>query len=84
MNLYLLQKHLRSSRLVERDSSQMETSALAVAEPHQSTAERYESLIRIANSIREGKEPRELFSILAHELSRVIQFDGIDAVAGSC
>src|SRR5437016_1787485 len=55
----------------------METSAAAVAEAGQSTAARYESLIRIANSIRARKEPEELFSILAHELRQVIQFDGI-------
>ena len=36
----------------------------ALAEPDQSTAERYEALFRIANSIRERKEPRELFGIL--------------------
>jgi formate hydrogenlyase transcriptional activator len=49
----------------------------ALAEPDQSTAERYEALFRIANSIRERKDPRELFDILAHELRQVIQFDGI-------
>src|SRR5262245_51888014 len=53
----------------------MPTSAAAVTD--QSTAARYESLIRIANSIRARTEPRELFSILVHELSPVIQFDGI-------
>src|SRR5215510_6779596 len=55
----------------------MQTPALAVAQVDQSTAERYESLFRIANSIRAGKEPRELFDTLAQELSKVIQFDGI-------
>src|SRR5579871_244165 len=55
----------------------MGTSAVAVAEPDRSTADRYESLIRIANSIRAGKEPRELFGILVHELSQVVPFDGI-------
>jgi formate hydrogenlyase transcriptional activator len=55
----------------------METSALALAEPEQTTAQRYEALIRIANSIRSRTEPHELFDILTHELSRVIQFDGI-------
>src|SRR5258708_29909799 len=54
----------------------MQTAAPALAEAGQSTAARHESLIRIANSIR-AKEPEELFSILAHELSQVIQFDGI-------
>jgi formate hydrogenlyase transcriptional activator len=55
----------------------MQMSALAPAEPEWSTAERYESLIRIANSIRAQTEPRELFGILVHELSQVIQFDAI-------
>ena len=55
----------------------METVALARVESGRSTADRYESLIRIANSIRAQKEPQELFGILVHELSQVIQFDGI-------
>jgi formate hydrogenlyase transcriptional activator len=55
----------------------METATLARVEARGSTAERYESLIRIANSIRAQKEPQELFGILVHELSQVIQFDGI-------
>ena len=55
----------------------MSTSAIALAEPDQSTAERYEALIRIANSIRARTEPKDLFRILAYELGKVIQFDGI-------
>ena len=55
----------------------MQTSAIALAESGQPTAQRYEALIRIANSIRSRTAPHELFEILAHELSRVIQFDGI-------
>jgi formate hydrogenlyase transcriptional activator len=55
----------------------MEPAVLAPTKPEWSTAERYESLIRIANSIRAQKDPQELFGILVHELSRVIQFDGI-------
>jgi formate hydrogenlyase transcriptional activator len=51
--------------------------AVASAEIGPSTAERYESLIRIANYIRARKDPQELFGILVHELSKVIQFDGI-------
>jgi formate hydrogenlyase transcriptional activator len=43
----------------------------------QSVAQRYESLIRIASSIRAQKEPRELFGILVHELGQVLQFDAI-------
>jgi len=55
----------------------MGTYAVAVAGADQSTAARYESLIRIANSIRVPKEPEELFNILVDELGQVIQFDGI-------
>jgi formate hydrogenlyase transcriptional activator len=55
----------------------MLTSAVAEAESDQSTAERYESLIRIATSIRAQKDPRALFGILVHELGQVLQFDGI-------
>ena len=54
----------------------MTSSAIAQAED-ESTAQRYESLIRIATSIRSQKDPRELFSILVRELGQVIQFDGI-------
>ncbi len=55
----------------------MSTLAYAIAETDQVTASRYESLIRIATSIRSQKEPRELFDILVRELGQVIQFDGI-------
>src|SRR5579871_436963 len=55
----------------------MEMPAVALVEPDRPTAERYESLIRIANSIRSQREPQELFGILVHELSQVVQFDGI-------
>ena len=51
--------------------------AVARAEPDRSSAERYEALIRIANSIRSRAEAHELFEILAQELSTVIQFDAI-------
>ncbi|HTS62403.1 MAG TPA: sigma 54-interacting transcriptional regulator [Candidatus Acidoferrales bacterium] len=40
-------------------------------------AARYEALIRISNSIRARKEPKELFDLLVQELSRVIPFDAI-------
>src|SRR5271170_1240071 len=43
----------------------------------QSTAARYESLIRIAASVRAQKEPQELFEILIQELGQVVQFDAI-------
>ncbi len=60
----------------------MEMLAVAQAGPERSTAERstaerYQSLIRIANSIRAQQDPEELFSILVRELSQVIQIDGI-------
>jgi formate hydrogenlyase transcriptional activator len=55
----------------------MSTSAVLEVESHQSTAVRYESLIRIAASIRSQKEPRGLFELLVHELGQVIQFDAI-------
>ena len=54
----------------------MSTSAILEMES-QSTATRYESLIRIAASVRSQKEPRGLFQLLVHELGQVIQFDAI-------
>jgi formate hydrogenlyase transcriptional activator len=54
----------------------MSTSAILEVES-QSTATRYESLIRIAASVRSQKEPRGLFQLLVHELGQVIQFDAI-------
>ena len=38
---------------------------------------RYQSLIRLAESIRARRDPRELFDVLACELLRVVQFDAI-------
>lgn len=38
---------------------------------------RYRSLIRLAESIRARRDPRELFDLLASELCRVVQFDAI-------
>src|SRR5580704_106282 len=55
----------------------MPTSAMALAQAHDSTAERYESLIRIATSIRAQRDARELFGVLVHELGQVVQFDAI-------
>jgi len=43
----------------------------------ESTAERYEALIRIAAAVRAQTEPRKLFGILVHELGQVLQFDAI-------
>ncbi len=38
---------------------------------------RYQSLIRLAESIRARRDPRELFDLLASELCRVVKFDAI-------
>jgi formate hydrogenlyase transcriptional activator len=43
----------------------------------QSAGTRYESLIRLADSIRAHREPQALFKVLVNELSQVIPFDGI-------
>jgi formate hydrogenlyase transcriptional activator len=51
--------------------------AESVARAYQSTAEHYQALIRIANAIRAGKDPRDFVALLAHELSNVIQLDAI-------
>jgi formate hydrogenlyase transcriptional activator len=51
--------------------------AVAEAASEQSTAARYESLIRIAASVRAQREPSGLFAILVHELGQVLQFDAI-------
>jgi formate hydrogenlyase transcriptional activator len=55
---------------------EMSTSVLET-EAHHSTAGRYESLIRIAASVRAQKEPQDLFRLLIEELGQVIQFDAI-------
>ena len=55
----------------------MSTLAVLEKESHQSTAARYESLIRIAASVRAQKEPQDLFRLLIQELGQVIQFDAI-------
>jgi formate hydrogenlyase transcriptional activator len=55
----------------------MLTSPVLETESPQSTADRYESLIRIAASMRSKKEPGDLFELLVKELGQVIQFDGI-------
>ncbi len=53
------------------------TAAAVEAHTDQSTAQRYESLIRIADSIRAQTDPGALFGILVKELGHVIQFDAI-------
>jgi formate hydrogenlyase transcriptional activator len=65
------------SILREQEFQGRVASAIARTEPDQSTAERYESLSRIASSIRSQADPRELFGILVHELGQVLQFDAI-------
>src|SRR6202049_5081646 len=55
----------------------MLTSPVLETESHQSTAARYESLIRIAASVRAQKEPHDLFRLLIEELGQVVQFDAI-------
>ncbi|MGH9665822.1 MAG: GAF domain-containing protein, partial [Bryobacteraceae bacterium] len=42
-----------------------------------SLAARYQSLIRVAEAIRAHRDPKELFHLLASELSQVVQFDAI-------
>src|SRR5580692_9253364 len=54
----------------------MFASAVAEAES-QSTAARYESLIRISAAVRSQKEPHDLFGLLVEELGQVVQFDAI-------
>jgi len=57
---------------IESDRSTPDQSAA-----DRSTAARYESLIRIAASVRSQKDPKELFGLLVDELRQVVQFDGI-------
>jgi len=45
--------------------------------PDESIAARYESLIRLADSIRAQRAPGELFDILVEELSQIVPFDAI-------
>jgi formate hydrogenlyase transcriptional activator len=55
----------------------MFSSAFAVKEADEFTAERFEALFRIATSIRAQKDSRELFGVLVHELGQVVHFDAI-------
>jgi formate hydrogenlyase transcriptional activator len=52
-------------------------SATVEIRTEQSVGARYESLIRLADSIRAHREPKELFHDLVNELSQVIPFDAI-------
>src|SRR5450755_2933035 len=40
-------------------------------------SERYEALFRVSQAIGAQRDPKDLFSVLAAELRRVVQFDGI-------
>ena len=55
----------------------MVAATLEVRHSEQSVGARYESLIRLADSIRAHHEPKALFLVLVNELSQVIPFDGI-------
>jgi formate hydrogenlyase transcriptional activator len=55
----------------------MLTAPVLETESRQSTAAKYESLIRIASAVRSQKEPQDLFGLLVEELGQVVQFDGI-------
>jgi formate hydrogenlyase transcriptional activator len=66
----------------------MEAAQLRLAPPEQSVAARYEALIRVSQAVSAYREPRKLFNVLAGELRRVIDFDGIgiaqyDAATGT-
>ena len=78
--------HVSSFRLnPNRDSQHLLTSVelteawtgmVPVFETERS-AERYEALIRISNSIRALKDPQKAFEILVRELSQAVPFDAI-------
>jgi formate hydrogenlyase transcriptional activator len=55
----------------------MLASLVTETESDQSTAARYESLIRIAAAVRSQKAPQELFGLLIEELGQVVRFDAI-------
>ncbi|MGD1074134.1 MAG: sigma 54-interacting transcriptional regulator [Bryobacteraceae bacterium] len=55
----------------------MASPAILEAGSDESIAARYESLIRLADSIRAHRTPRDLFGVLVEELQQVVPFDGI-------
>jgi formate hydrogenlyase transcriptional activator len=59
----------------------MQAAAMPIMEPEaltrESVAMRYQSLIRLAESIRAQQDPAQLFDLLVRELCRVVQFDAI-------
>src|SRR5258708_14788449 len=52
-------------------------STILAAPPEQSVETRYQSLIRLADSIRVQTDPRDLFRVVVNELCKVIPFDAI-------
>ncbi|HXP88131.1 MAG TPA: sigma 54-interacting transcriptional regulator [Bryobacteraceae bacterium] len=58
--------------LAERSAKQLDEVASSA-----SLAARYESLIRLAEAIRSQHDQKELFRLLANELNKVVQFDGM-------
>jgi formate hydrogenlyase transcriptional activator len=55
----------------------MASFATIALRPDESIGARYESLIRLADSIRAQRKPRELFEILVEELRQIVPFDAI-------
>ncbi|MGA2113813.1 MAG: GAF domain-containing protein [Bryobacteraceae bacterium] len=55
----------------------MASPAILEAGSDESIAARYESLIRLADSIRAHRAPKDLFGVLAEELQQIVPFDGI-------
>jgi formate hydrogenlyase transcriptional activator len=51
--------------------------ALEEALPAQSLASRYESMIRLAEAIRSHRDQKDLFQLIADELSHVLPFDAM-------
>ena len=52
-------------------------STILEAPSEQSVETRYQSLIRLADSIRVQTDPRDLFRVVVNELCQVIPFDAI-------
>jgi formate hydrogenlyase transcriptional activator len=51
--------------------------SISEGSPDYLLSDRYEALIRVSQAIGAHRDPKDLFSALATELRRVIQFDGI-------
>ncbi len=66
------------SASTENGATQLSMSSVALqVQSEDLVTARYESLIRLAESIRAQHDPSGLFCILVHELQQVVQFDGI-------